>query len=177
MKRTEKASLINEDYRVGKMTFGACLKGLFTGHTFYLVASQRLGNWLYRHKVRFLPDLIKCWQLRKFACELSPYATIGGGLSIPHSTGIVVGHAVQIGSHCRIFQNVTIGSNEKTEDRTDMPKIGNHVTIYAGAVLVGGIEIGDHAVIGANAVVTKDVPPHAVVTGNPMKIVEPIKDI
>ena len=84
-------------------------------------------------------------------------ATIGGGLLIPHPNGIVIHSQVQIGCTCLIFQQVTIGATSK-----GIPTIGGHVDIGAGAKIIGPVHIGDHARIGANAVVREDVPPHGV---------------
>jgi len=74
--------------------------------------------------------------------------------------------AKEIGENCSIFQQVTIEYTRK-----GCPTIGNNVSIYAGAKVLGNINIGDNAVIGANAVVVKDVPANAVVVGNPAKII------
>lgn len=85
-------------------------------------------------------------------------ATIGGGLLIPHPNGIVIHPHAQIGCNCLIFQQVTIGATSK-----GIPTIGGHVDIGAGAKIIGPVHIGDHARIGANAVVREDVPPHGVI--------------
>lgn len=95
------------------------------------------------------------------------------GTEFPHPIGIVIATCGDIGKNCRIYQNVTIGA--KREDlakfQENYPKIGNNVTIYAGACVIGGITVGDNAIIGANAVVGKDVPANAVVVGNPARII------
>jgi serine O-acetyltransferase len=88
---------------------------------------------------------------------------IGGGLLLPHPTGVVIHPEAQIGPNCLIFQQVTIG----TGPRPGVPRIGGHVDIGAGAKILGGVVIGDHARIGANAVVVSDVPAGAVATGIP----------
>ena len=80
-------------------------------------------------------------------------SNIGGGLLIPHPNGIVIHPAATIGVNCIIFQQVTIGSR----GRAGVPKIGDHVDIGAGAKILGPINVGSYARVGANAVVTKDV--------------------
>jgi serine O-acetyltransferase len=94
---------------------------------------------------------------------------IGGGLLLPHPNGVVIHPDVQIGPNCLIFQQVTIG----TGSRPGVPRIGGHVDIGAGAKILGGVVIGDHARIGANAVVTSDVPAGAVATGIPAVVKHP----
>jgi serine O-acetyltransferase len=78
---------------------------------------------------------------------------IGGGLLLPHPNGIVIHPDAKIGVNCLIFHQVTIG----TGNRSGLPTIGGHVDFGAGAKVLGPITIGDHAAIGANAVVTKNV--------------------
>ena len=81
---------------------------------------------------------------------------IGGGLLIPHPNGIVIHPDAAIGVNCLIFQQVTLG----IRSGPGVPIIGGHVDIGAGAKILGPVRIGDHTRIGANAVVTKDVPSH-----------------
>ena len=84
-------------------------------------------------------------------------ATIGGGLLLPHPNGVVIHPHAKIGCNCLIFQQVTIGATSK-----GIPTIGGHVDIGAGAKIIGPIHIGDHAQIGANAVVRESVPAHGI---------------
>lgn len=95
-------------------------------------------------------------------------ADIGGGLSIPHPNGIVIHPQAKIGVNCLIHQQVTIGVSRKSNKA---PVIKGHVDIGAGAKIIGDITIGEHALIGANAVVVKDVPAYAIVAGIPAKII------
>jgi serine O-acetyltransferase len=95
---------------------------------------------------------------------------IGGGLLIPHPNGIVIHPAVKIGCNCLLFQQVTIGATGK-----GVPALGGHVDVGAGAKIIGPVVIGDHALIGANAVVLIDVPDYAVAVGNPARIVKELE--
>jgi serine O-acetyltransferase len=91
---------------------------------------------------------------------------IGAGLFIQHGYDTSVS-ADEIGENCWINQQVTIGY---TND-TDRPTIGNNVTIHAGAKIIGKVTIGDNSKVGANSVVTRDVPPDVTVMGVPASIV------
>jgi serine O-acetyltransferase len=93
---------------------------------------------------------------------------IGGGLLLPHPNGIVIHPDAQIGPNCLLFQQVTIGCGSGP----GVPHIGTHVDIGAGAKLLGAIIVGNHAKIGANAVVLCDVPAHSTAVGIPAKIVD-----
>jgi serine O-acetyltransferase len=92
--------------------------------------------------------------------------SIGGGLLIPHPNGIVIHPKVTIGVNCLIFQQVTIG----TRGSIQVPEIGGHVDIGAGAKILGAVKIGAHAQIGANAVVVADVPSRGIAVGIPAKL-------
>ena len=95
---------------------------------------------------------------------------IGKGLFIQHGFASTIG-AKSMGEDCWVNQQITIGY-KKYEDA---PVIGNNVTVYAGAIILGSITIGDNATVGANAVVVKDVPPNATVVGVPAYEIKPKK--
>jgi serine O-acetyltransferase len=96
---------------------------------------------------------------------------IGGGLSIPHPNGIVIHPSATIGVNCLIHQQVTIGVKRGGKQA---PGIQGHVDIGAGAKIIGAINIGEHAMVGANAVVVKDVLNHQVVAGIPAVVIKQI---
>jgi serine O-acetyltransferase len=94
---------------------------------------------------------------------------IGGGLYIPRFGSIILSHG-SIGSNCTIEQNVTVGIAGKGEERGH-PTLGNRVFIGAHSMIVGKITIGDDAVIFPGSVVTRSVPPRAVVMGYPARVI------
>lgn len=163
--------MIKKDINRYGVTTKGLIKGWFTGHALYAVLYYRMANWLYRHGVKFFPETITFRCRKKFGCEISPVAQIGGGLMLHHTVGIVVGCFVKAGKNLEIFQNVTIGSNRKEVDGQIMPIIGDNVSIGSGAVVVGPIKIGNNVLIGANSYVDKDVPDNAVVAGTPAKVI------
>ena len=85
---------------------------------------------------------------------------------MPHPNGIVVHPDTVIGPNCLLMQQVTLGVSGRGDGA---PCLGGHVDISAGARILGGITIGDHALVGANAVVTKDVEPYAIMAGVPAR--------
>jgi putative colanic acid biosynthesis acetyltransferase WcaB len=99
--------------------------------------------------------------------ELDYQTEVGAGLSLQHGSGLVVHQKARIGSGCTLRHGVTLG--EKTKNGP-LPVLGNGVEIGANAVVLGGISLGDGCVVGAGSVVLHDVPPGAVVAGNPAKI-------
>ena len=101
--------------------------------------------------------------------DIHPEATIGRRVFIDHATGVVIGQTAVVGEDVVIFHGVTLGGVSMTPGKRH-PTVGNHVMIGAGAKVLGPITIGNGAKIGANAVVTKDVPDCAVALGIPAKL-------
>lgn len=95
-------------------------------------------------------------------CEIHLTTEIAGGLRLTHPTGIVIHPKSRIGPNCMIFHQVTLAG----------PVIlGGHVDIGTGAKIIGPLTIGDNARVGANAVVTRDVPAGATVAGIPARVI------
>jgi serine O-acetyltransferase len=116
-----------------------------------------------------------CWLILfhykiKFGISI-PYRTqIGSGFYIGHFGGIVVNQNAVIGKNCNISHQVTLGIANRGEHK-GCPTIGDNVYIGPGAKLVGKVTVGDNAAIGANCVVTRDVPENGVVVGVPGKVI------
>jgi len=102
--------------------------------------------------------------------EVHVKANIGEGMYIGHFGDIHIG-PVTIGKYCNISQGVTIGLGRIETDRYGLPIIGDNVYIGPGAKIFGRIRIGNNVSIGANAVVSKDIPDNAIVVGNPGRII------
>lgn len=97
----------------------------------------------------------------------TPREHVGGGLIIQHGFSTIIS-AKHIGENCKIYQQVTIGYNHALE----APTIGDNVEICCGAKIIGGVNIGNDSIIGANAVVIRDVPAHIIAGGVPAKIIK-----
>lgn len=100
--------------------------------------------------------------------ELPCEVTIGHNFVIDHFGGIVISGYATFGDNCRIRNGVVVGLKRASEPCA--PRIGNNVDIGAGAKILGPITIGDNVVIGANAVVTIDVPANSIAVGVPAVI-------
>lgn len=109
-----------------------------------------------------------CRRQERCGIELNQHTDIGYGLRLPHRGTIVIHVQARIGNNCEIMQGVTIGNNIM-KSRDDVPHIGNEVLICAGAKIVGGVTVGNTVVIGANAVVNRDVPDNTIVGGSPAR--------
>lgn len=147
---------------------------------FWAMVVYRFGRW--RYTIRFAP-VRKLFSLLyrvayKFiqivtGIELPCEVELGRGFVIDHSGGIVVSGYARFGDHCRIRNGVVVGLARV--DDPCAPVIGHHVDIGAGAKVLGRITVGDHVLIGANAVVVRDVPPWHVAVGVPA-VVRPRHD-
>jgi len=121
-------------------------------------------------KLPVIPRLFS--QLVKFitGVEIHPSAKIGKGFFIDHGMGVVIGETTVIKDNVTIFQGVTLGGTGKRKGKRH-PTIGNNVTIGAGAIVLGSVNIGDHVKVGAGSVVVHDVPENCTVVGVPGTVV------
>jgi len=138
---------------------------------FFPVFLIRLAFFLQASRLRILAKLISLFNLVFFGMEVPVGLKIGPGLVIPHTNGIVLG-ASEIGRNVTIFHQVTLGAlmADFHNDLNKRPKVGDGVIIYCGAKVFGPITLGENCVVGANAVVLKDVLADTVVTGIPAKL-------
>jgi serine O-acetyltransferase len=131
-----------------------------------LMASERpsfrtIAYYRGRGRERITVRLLRIIAPPLSATEIMEGTKIGAGLHIRHGQGTVI-RAESIGEDCEILQQVTIGMTGR-----GFPVIGDRVDVCAGAIIIGPIHVGNDAVIGAGAVVTKDVPAEGIMVGNP----------
>ena len=149
---------------------------------FKAIAVHRLGHFLHNLGVPYIPRMLNEEIHSKTGVDINPGATIGDHFFIDHGTGVVIGETTVIGSYVKIYQGVTLGALSFPKDACGMllrdikrhPTIGDHVTIYANASVLGPITVGDHSVVGSNAWVKEDIPPYSRVlpSGTETKIIQ-----
>ncbi len=139
---------------------------------FRAVWLYRMGHACRNRKLGLVAVLLQRFMLHLCHCSISVNAVIGPGFSVRHVGDIVVGGATAIGRNCDIRQDVTFGGNAGRErDDQTQPRVGDDVTVGAGAKILGPVCIGHRVFIGANSVVVSDIPSDAVVDGVPARVI------
>ncbi len=128
--------------------------------------AHRLAHALIEAGVPLLPRLLAYWTRTVTGVEIHPAARIGRGFFIDHGSGVVIGETTVIGNCVTLYQGVTLGGTGFQRGKRH-PTLGDNVTVGSGAKLLGPIDVGANAKIGANTVVVEDVSPGATVVGNP----------
>jgi serine O-acetyltransferase len=136
---------------------------------FQALLAHRLAHTLLSWRVPVLPAVCRRWAIGACGVDILPRAEIGGGCIIAHGVGLVVGGYTVIGEDCTLLHGATLG--EARFDELDYPRVGDRVTISAGALVLGGVTIGDDATIAAGSVVIGDVPAGATVAGVPARVI------
>lgn len=148
-----------------------CTLNVLFGTQYHLLALYALSRF-FRLRVPYLGPslslLISYIAIVYTSCDISPLAKIDLTTRFPHPVGIVIGEGVKIGRNTKIWQNVTIGSHGK--ESKQYPKIGDGVKVFSKSSILGNIEVGDGAIIGAHALVLIDVPSNYKAMGVPAKI-------
>jgi serine O-acetyltransferase len=131
---------------------------------------HRTAHWLYRGELFFLARFVNHIGRFLTAIDIHPGAVIGRNLFIDHGF-VVIGETAEIGDGVTIYQHVTLGGTNPADGIGGKrhPTIGDNVIVGSGAAVLGPIQIGARARIGANAVVTRDVPEGATMVGIPAR--------
>lgn len=128
---------------------------------------------LWQHKSGRVPARLLSQVVRAATgVEIHPGATIGRRFFIDHAHGVVIGETAEIGDDVMLYHQVTLGGRSLKQEKRH-PTVGDHVTIGAGAKVIGPVTIGDGSSVGANAVVVKDVPAASVAVGVPAVVKTP----
>jgi serine O-acetyltransferase len=150
---------------------------LYSG--FHAVAIHRLTHALWRREWRLLARLLSQFGRFVTGIEIHPGATVGRRLVIDHGMGVVIGETAEIGDDVTLYQGVTLGGTSPAVDSASQvgqkrhPTVRDRVIIGSGAQVLGPIVIGEGARVGANSVVTKEVPSGVTAIGIPAQVVMP----
>lgn len=136
---------------------------------FWALFYHRIAHRLYQCKWRLAARVISQWSRFLTNIEIHPGATIGRRFFIDHGAAVVIGETAIIGDDVLMYHQVTLGGTSLAAVKRH-PTIGSNVLLGMGAKVLGNITVGDGARIGANAVVTRDVPPNTSVVGVPGRI-------
>lgn len=139
---------------------------VFLYPSFRALLYYKVAHRLYLKKHFFLSRYLSERAKRKTGIEIHPGATIGKNLFIDHGFGVVIGETAVIGDNVMIYHGVTLGGTGKERGKRH-PTVLDDVVIGCGAKVLGNITIGNHAKIGANSVVLKDVSDYTTVVGIP----------
>jgi len=136
---------------------------------------HRIANFFSVAKFDLIARIISQFSRFLTGIEIHPKAKIGENLFIDHGMGVVIGETSEIGNNVTIYHMVTLGgispsiNSDNQRDSKRHPTLMDNVVVGSGAQVLGPVVIGKNAKIGANAVVTKDVPENAVMVGIPAK--------
>lgn len=131
---------------------------------------HRIGHGFYQIRLYFVARFISEFSRLITGIEIHPGAKIGKNLVIDHGMGVVIGETAIIGSDCLIYHGVTLGGVTADKNGRRHPKLGNRITVGAGAKILGSISLGDDVKVGAGAVVISDCPQGVTMVGMPAKI-------
>jgi cysteinyl-tRNA synthetase len=138
---------------------------------FHAIFFHRINHLIWNSGIPVIPRLLSHVARFLTGIEIHPAAKIGPGFFIDHGMGVVIGETTEIGEDCLLYQGVTLGGTGKEKGKRH-PTLGNNVVVGTGAKILGAITVGDHAKIGANAVVLDPVPDYAIVVGVPGKVIK-----
>jgi serine O-acetyltransferase len=142
---------------------------------FHALQAHRVAHWLWGEGRKTLAQFFQNQISVTLGVDIHPAAKVGSGIMFDHATGIVIGETAVVEDDVSVLHAVTLGGTGKTSgDRH--PKIRKGVLLSAGCKVIGNIEVGSNAKVGAGSVVLQDVPPNATVAGVPAKIVGALHD-
>lgn len=136
----------------------------------HAIWGHRVSHWLWQRGARVAARTLAELTRILTGVDIHPGAVLGHGVFIDHATGLVIGETAVVGDDVTLYHGVTLGGTGKDTGKRH-PSVGDRVVIGAGAKVLGPIDIGHDSRIGANSVVVKPVPPHAVVVGVPGQVV------
>ena len=143
---------------------------------FHALQAHRIAHWLWEQKRKTLAQFFQNQISVTLGVDIHPAARFGAGIMLDHATGLVAGETAVVEDDVSILHSVTLGGTGKeTGDRH--PKIRRGVLLAAGCKVIGNVEVGAGAKVGAGSVVLQDVPSQVTVAGIPAKIVGATKGL
>lgn len=145
----------------------------------HALMTYHVAHWLWARKWRLLARFLSNMAKSGTGIDIHPGARLGRRFVIDHGTGVVIGETAQIGDDVTLYQGVTLGGiapsvdSSRQVDRKRHPTLEDKVIVGSGAQILGPITIGAGARIGANSVVTKDVPKGVTAVGIPARVLMP----
>ena len=140
------------------------------------IQAYRIAHYYWNHERQLLALFLQNRISEVFAVDIHPAARIGKGILMDHATGVVIGETAVVEDNVSMLHQVTLGGTGK-ELGDRHPKVRRGVLLAAGAKVLGNVEIGKGAKVGAGAVVLEDVAPHTTVAGVPAKVIgQPLVD-
>ena len=153
----------------------SALELILTSPGLHAIWTYRVAHVLWKWKFRILSRMLSNWAKFWTGIEIHPGAVIGRRFVIDHGVGVVIGETAIIGDDVLMYHGVTLGG--KTLDPVKRhPTVGDRVTLGAGSKLIGNITIGNDCAVGANAVVTKNMPAGTVAVGFNARLLNLIGD-
>ncbi|MDR1966104.1 MAG: hypothetical protein LBQ36_05300 [Synergistaceae bacterium] len=140
---------------------------IFCYPSIHTMTNHRVAHELYKLSVPVIPRIISEMAHSGTGIDIHPGASIDEEFFIDHGTGVVIGETTVIGKKCRLYQGVTLGALSFPKDEGGNPIkglprhpiLGDRITVYAGATILGRVTIGSDSIIGGNVWITGDVPP------------------
>jgi serine O-acetyltransferase len=148
------------------------LQVFFFNKGFIALQAYRVAHMLWnKQQFQFSAQMLQLRISMNFGVDIHPKARIGSGIFLDHATGLVIGETAVVEDNVSIFHEVTLGGTGKHRgDRH--PKIRKGAVLFAGAKILGTIEVGAGAIVAAGSIVLDHVPAHATVAGVPARIVK-----
>lgn len=159
----------------GKSSRAQRLLAIVFNRGFHALVLYRISHAAWMRRIPIVPLVLTRLSQHLFAVDIAYQARLGPGIVIVHGFGLVVGAAVQIQGNCCLFHGVTLG--DRGSEWVGSPEPDGHPVVEpgcifgAGAKILGPIRVGRNSVVGANAVVLRNVPPCSVVAGIPARVI------
>lgn len=148
---------------------GSAMDTILFHNGFHALVCYRLGHRLWQANRTSLAYYMQSTVSRTYSADIHPACTMGYGIYLRTGAGIVIGETAVVGNDTSILEGVTLGGTGK-EAGDRHPKVGNGVIIHDGGTVLGNIHVGDGSVVEAKSIVTKPVPPLAIMSGVPARI-------